>query len=158
MKTERENRTSKLIYLNKNGTVRYLAVSTHTLGPVNSRRVRCVCVCVWGGWWQWKISLQPLYVTCTASGVTGDREQSLFCLVDQHRKLSYLAGASSCFSTQGTVSPASHTKFEPVRCTGDLIIFTGTRGTFTCKNWHMPVRRRLCIGYRSGLTEIARAL
>ena len=36
MKTDGENRTGKLIYPNRNGTARYLAVSTHTLGPVHS--------------------------------------------------------------------------------------------------------------------------
>ena len=83
----------------------------------------CVCGGGGGGVMAVKDFASALHVTRTACGVTGDREQSLFCLVDQHRKLSCLAGASSCFSTQGTVSPASHTNFEPVRCTGDLNYF-----------------------------------
>ena len=37
IKAKRENLTAKLIYPIRNGTVRYLAVSTHTLGPIHSR-------------------------------------------------------------------------------------------------------------------------
>ena len=36
-KQSRENRTSKLIYPNRNGTVRVLVVNTHILGPVHSK-------------------------------------------------------------------------------------------------------------------------
>ena len=42
-----KNRTSKLIYPNKNGTGRYLAVSTHTLGLVHSRRSDITVLADW---------------------------------------------------------------------------------------------------------------
>ena len=37
-KQSRENHSVQMLYSNRNGMVRYLAVSTHTLGPVDSRR------------------------------------------------------------------------------------------------------------------------
>ena len=36
-KRSAKNRAAKLIYPNRNGTIQYLAVSAHTLGPVHSK-------------------------------------------------------------------------------------------------------------------------
>ena len=49
-----------------------------------------------GGCWQWKFSLSQ-HLQC-------DSEQSLFWLLshEQHQKQSFLAGASTCFWSQGT--------------------------------------------------------
>ena len=59
--------------------------------------------------WQWKFS------------------RSLFSLVEHHRKWSCLAGASTCFRTQGTeydlYQVTQNTQFQPVLGTDDYIFY-----------------------------------
>ena len=90
-KQSRENHSVQMLYSNRNGMVRYLAVSTHTLGPVDSRRGE-----------------GELLLACDAYGIWCDWV-FIVLLADWHWMQSCLAGTSTCFWTQG-IEPANHTK------------------------------------------------
>ena len=102
-----KNHTAQLIYPDRNGTVRYLAISTHTLGPVHLKLVEV------------KVFASTMWNIHTATGET----LSIVLLADQHRKWSCLAGAPSCFWTQGTEyniqQVTQSTQFQPA--TGNFL-------------------------------------
>ena len=105
------------IQTEKNGSGSYLAVSTHSLGPVYLRR--------------------------GSGGTSSMRHVRLLVWLSVHGFAcrSCLARASTCFWTQCTEYPHQVTQsaqFQPYLVLATLF-FTGTRETFTGKKWHMLV-------------------